>query len=182
MATTRLMTVEDFLLLDDDRKYELNEGVLTEVPPASEEHGGVAHNVVNEVGATPGSRSLVKGYIADAPFLLARDPDDVVVPDAAFVLRSRLPPKGERGRVLQIPPDIAVEVVSPSDRRPDIMNKVMRYIDAGTQVVWLIDPMTRTVTVFGPDRQGIVLEESDTLTATDIIPGLAIPVAALFAD
>jgi Uma2 family endonuclease len=123
---------------------------------------------------------IVEGFIADGPFRLLLDPESDVVPDAAFVRVERLPSDAEIEKRVEIAPDIAVEVASPTDRIGDVSRKVMRYLAAGSRYVWLVDPASRTVTVYEPGGQARVLGLNDELTGGDVIPGFRIPVASIF--
>ena len=80
-----------------------------------------------------------------------------------------------------IPPDIAVEVQSPSDRRKDLRAKIKEYLFYSVPLIWLIDPETRTVTVYQGTMRGTELDESDTLDGGDVLPGFACKVSDLFA-
>jgi Uma2 family endonuclease len=103
-------------------------------------------------------------------------------PDAAFVLRERLPGVGPDLRLfVPIPPDIAVEVLSPSDRLGDALAKVAMYLQAGVRLVWLADPDRRTVTVFTPDAPPVTLGTEAILDGGDVLPDLRVPVADIFA-
>ena len=79
-------------------------------------------------------------------------------------------------------PDLAVEVLSPSDRMADALAKVAMYLQAGTQLVWLVNPTTRKVMVFRSEMDLVTLGESDTLDGGDVLPGFSVPVAEIFAE
>ena len=81
-----------------------------------------------------------------------------------------------------IAPDLAVEVLSPSDRMADAMSKVTMYLQAGVRLVWLIDPATLTVTIFRQDAAPKMVSEGDTLDGGDVLPGFSVPVAEIFAQ
>src|SRR5262249_49692616 len=100
-------------------------------------------------------------------------------PDAAFVRRDRLP--GFTDRFVPLAPDLAVEVLSPSDRIADAMGKITMYLQAGVRLVWLVDPSARTVTIFRPDAALKLVGAGETLDGGDVLPGFSVPVAELFA-
>jgi Uma2 family endonuclease len=77
-------------------------------------------------------------------------------------------------------PDLAVEVLSPSDRMADAMSKVTMYLQTGVRLVWLVDPATLTVTIFRQDAAPKMVREADTLDGADVLPGFRIPVAEIF--
>lgn len=181
MATTRLVTAEELMALGEDVRYELLDGELVEMAPTSGDHGVIAFRLATRVDRYEPSRTLVEGVTAEAGFVLRRDPDVLVAPDLAFVRLERLPPPAARVGAWELAPDIAVEVLSPSDRPSRVALKVSRYQDAGTELVWVVDPRARTVTVHERGHEVRVLGPDDVLDGGEVIPGLVVPVAELFA-
>jgi Uma2 family endonuclease len=115
----------------------------------------------------------------DSGVILERDPDTVRGPDVAWYDDApsfeRLPPKyGE------IPPRLIVEVLSPSDRADRIIHKITDYLRNGVELVWLIDPEARTVTVYRPDTGPRVYTEKEELSGDDVLPGFRCRVADFF--
>jgi Uma2 family endonuclease len=80
-----------------------------------------------------------------------------------------------------IAPDLAVEVVSPSDRAAEVLAKVAEYLEAGTRLVWVVYPQTQKIVVYRPSADVQMLSVSDTLEGGDVVPGFACPVAEVFA-
>ena len=99
---------------------------------------------------------------------------------ARFVRAERIPPGGVKG-FFQGPPDIAVEVISPGDRANEVLAKSQDWLQAGCGLVWVVDPETRTVTVYRSRSDIAVLTVADTLDGGDVLPGFAVPVAEIFA-
>lgn len=179
--TTKLMTAEDLAAMDDDGySYELIDGELIRMSPAGWEHGQVAgwfaRPLLNEAEET----GLGYVSIAETGFVLRRGPDIVVAPDVAFTLARRLPPRVERQGFLEVPPDLVVEVVSPSNSAPYIAHKVALYLELGVTLVWVAHPVRQTVTVHRAGREPLVLGLGDELDGEDILPGLRIPIASVF--
>jgi len=114
----------------------------------------------------------------DTGFISERDPDTVRGADVSFWSKERLPeiPRG----YIQIVPDFAVEVVSPTDHYGRIQAKVENYLARGVRLVWVVDPIDRSVTVFRPGQQMVILTENAILTGEDVVPGFSVPVAELF--
>jgi Uma2 family endonuclease len=104
----------------------------------------------------------------------------MVKPDAAFVREDRLPPQGERDGVYRFAPDLAVEVVSPTDRYVDVMEKVELYLDAGVPLVWLIESRRQSVTVFAGRAEPHRLTDADILDGSDVLPDFRLPVRQIF--
>jgi Uma2 family endonuclease len=127
------------------------------------------------------ANKLGKVYAAETGFHIEHDPDTVRAPDVAFVRRDRLPPAGQRG-FFQGPPDLAVEVLSPDDSASEVLAKVQDWLAAGCELVWVVDPRTRTVSVYHSPRQAEMLGEGDRLTGGDVLPGFDLSVAEIFAE
>lgn len=98
-------------------------------------------------------------------------------PDVAFWNIKRQPKLPED--YFEIPPDIAVEVLSPGDRQ-NVREKIKDYVKNGVKLIWLVDPDTRTVTVYQGSLRGSELDEADTLTGGDVLPGFTCLVSEMF--
>jgi Uma2 family endonuclease len=103
----------------------------------------------------------------------------VLAPDIGFVRADRLPPRGERGPGVPLVPDLAVEVLSPSNTATEIGRKVRIYLDAGVRLVWVADPIDVSVTARTPDRSARVLPADDVLDGGEVLPGFAVRVGDL---
>jgi len=117
---------------------------------------------------------------AETGFQIGHDPDTVRAPDVAYVAIERIPQTEPVG-FFPGAPDLAVEVLSPGDPAGDVLAKVQDWLDAGCRAVWVVDPKTRTVSVYPSRRQITVLSESETLDGGEVLPGLRVAVADLFA-
>lgn len=85
-------------------------------------------------------------------------------------------------RALMLIPDLAIEIVSPSDRMPKVWRKAAVYLEDGVRLVWVINPMRNTITVFAGDEPPITLNTSQTLDGGDVLPGFILSLAHFFAD
>ena len=81
---------------------------------------------------------------------------------------------------MPLAPDLAVEVLSPSDRIADALAKIAMYLDAGVRLVWLVDPADQTVTIFRPETTPSKLAADDTLDGGDVLPDFRVPVVEIF--
>jgi len=99
-------------------------------------------------------------------------------PDVAFVSQERLPEN--RHQASPIPPDLAIEVVSPSDTVYDVVGKALEYLDAGTQMVWVIEPIAKTVIVYRSPDDIKLFTKNDTFTGEDVVEGFQCAVAEIF--
>lgn len=179
--TTKLMTVEELEQMPDDGyRYDLVRGELVRMSPAGRRHGRVAFTLGFLLAPHVNEQALGELYAAETGFILARDPDLVRAPDVSFVRADRLTGEMSDDGYLNLAPDLAVEVVSPTDRYRQVLEKVMDYLNAGTPLVWVIEPRRRLVTVYTPDQSARILTEQDELDGGDVLPGFRTPVAAIF--
>ena len=102
----------------------------------------------------------------------------VMKPDVAFVSTDRL--DVDEDEKFPIPPDLAIEVVSPTDVHYRIVRKAFDYLEAGTRLVWVLDPVAKTVTVYRSKSDIELLTSEATLTGEDVVPGFTCPVENLF--
>jgi Uma2 family endonuclease len=179
--TAPLMTAEElFQLPDDDYKYELVEGGLIRMPPTGAEHGDIAVNACALLRNYVKAHDLGRVSAAETGFILKRNPDTVRAPDAAFIAKTRIPSEGIPRTYWPFAPDLAVEVVSPNDRFDEVQEKVSDYFTAGTRLVWVVLPKTRTVLVYRSFHDVRSLGVNDELSGEDVIPGFTCHVAELF--
>ena len=182
MATTdaKLMTAEELLNMPEDGyRYELIRGVLKKMAPAGHTHGKRGNRVNHNLSTHVYSNGLGEVYLAETGFILETDPDHVRAPDVAFVRQERVEEAGDGDGYFPGAPDLAVEVISPSDRYSDVAEKTQEWLNAGTLIVVVVNSRDRTVNVHTPDAV-ITLNESDTLDGGDVVPGWHLPIADIF--
>lgn len=181
MATTRIMTAEDLWQLEDDEyRYDLIRGELIRMSPANYRHGILGMRIARKIADFADEHDLGEVPSSETGFVLARDPDVVLAPDAAYIRLDRVPPRDQQNRFAQLAPDLVVEVVSPSDLSRDVHTKVMEYLAAGVMIVWVVEPKTEDVTVYTPDRTARVYVTGDELDGGEILPGFKLPIADIF--
>ena len=123
--------------------------------------------------------NLVGLFAAETGFILEKNPDTVRAPDIAFVRASRLPHPLPR-KYLTIPPDLAVETLSPDDRPRRVKEKINQLLKSGVRLIWVVDPQTRTVTVHRPPMEPRVLHDGDFLEGEEVVPGFRFPVTEIW--
>lgn len=173
--TCRHLTLEEYAALPDEDGFrdELSRGLLVRKPQPGYVHGHVAAAVYDLLRTQQGKTLTTTG------FLLSRDPPTVRGPDVAFLLPEHIP--SELPRLwLEGAPDLAVEVLSPSNRPRDTDAKLRDYFDAGTPLVWVLDPRRHTVRVHDRTGDSRLLTEGDVLTGAPVLPDLRVRVGDLF--
>ncbi len=171
------------------KRVELVRGQLVVREPASFRHGDVGLRLGIALGIHLAQEQQANGWATkrgrlatlDPGFTLARNPDTVRAPDLAYVSRERHPDRMPDG-FPPFAPDLAVEVRSPGDRAGAVVAKVADWLEAGTLLVWSVDPLREQVVVYRADGSVTVLGLSNTLLGETVLPGFAMALAVLFAD
>ena len=181
ITATTLMTADELLAMPDDgfHRYELVQGELITMAPAGGEHGAIGSRTCRRIGNFVEANDLGEVFNSDTGFIISTDPDTVRCPDVSFVRKERIIADGIPKGFMQGAPDLAVEVISPSDSYSEVAEKAAQLLEAGTQLVALIDPRTRTVSLHY-DGEIDRLGEGDTLTLGDVVPGFECGVGELF--
>ena len=168
------MTLEEFLESDLER-YEYIKGELIPIAPTSVEHGYISANLSSLLHLYVRENQLGRVYTSDTGFQIG---DRFLIPDIAFISTDRLP--ADRSKAFPVPPDLAVEIASPSDTFHRIQEKVFAYLDEGTQLVWMITPRAKTVTIYRSETEITLLTQNDILSGQDVVEGFSCQVAELF--
>jgi len=177
---TRLTAEELLRLSTTGQRYELVKGELFEMPPAGGRHGDVAMQIGSLLNFHVRANQLGRVFAAETGFILRRGPDTVRAPDASFVTKQRLPEGELPAGYIELAPDLAVEVVSPGDTAREIRDKAADWLSAGTRLVWVINPDTRSATVYRSLEDVQDLSEDDILEGGGVIPGFACDIRDLF--
>jgi len=130
------------------------------VSPAGARHGRLVARISRALSDVVDAGNLGVVLAGDVGFVLRRRPDSVRAPDVAFVRAERVA-SGLPSEFMEGPPDLAVEVMSPSDRWPDVERKAQEFITAGTAAVWVIDAEQRLARIY--DGDGVRLLSSDAV-------------------
>lgn len=168
------MTLGEFFE-NDIEGYEYSNGELIPMAAAVILHGKISVRVIRYLDPYVHQNQLGEVYTAETSFLVG---ERVMKPDVAFVDGTKVPIDETKG--FPIPPDLAVEVISPTDILWNVYEKALAYLDAGTRLVWVIEPVAQTVTVFRSKLDIKTLTHNETLTGEDVIEGFSCPVAQLF--
>lgn len=174
-------TEKDLLTLLDhgNRLYELVDGILVEKVMGLKE-SALAMLLGRRVGDFVEEWDL--GFVTGADGTLRLMPRLVRIPEVSFISWDQLPSREYPSRPIpDLYPDLAVEVLSEGNTEEEMERKLKEYFLAGTRLVWLVDPESRTVRVYTAPDEFTRLTEVDTLTGGDVLPGFTLPLRQLFA-
>jgi Uma2 family endonuclease len=150
------------------------------MPPAGNVHGNQTMRLGWRLAQHVETNDLGVVFAAETGFKLASDPDTVRGVDIAFVSKARLEAVGEVEGYWPEAPDLAVEVISPSDTYTGVEEKVTEYLQAGAKAVWVVNPRRRTITVYRSLNEITILTEQDTLDGGEVVPGFRCRVSEVF--
>jgi Uma2 family endonuclease len=178
----QLMTAKGFRLLPNDGvPKELVRGRIVTMNVPAPRHGHFCSRISRWVGVfAEDENDLGRVVTNDSGVVTERDPDTVRGPDVSYYSYKRVPKGALPEGYLDIAPDAAFEVLSPTDSWSATMAKVGELLNAGVLVVCVLDPQTESVTVWDNDGPPSVLKKGDTLTLPSILPGFELPIARLF--
>lgn len=143
-------------------------------------HGSAAINLVVMLAVHVKANGLGRVFGDSFGYILTQLPHTVRAPDLSFVRADRLPPEGIGPGLLRFAPDLAVEVLSPSESASELEEKLADYTTAGTRLIWVVDPARRTVMILDQSRPVRWLQESDVLEGGEVVPGFTCRVAEIF--
>ncbi|MDG3005208.1 Uma2 family endonuclease [Paludisphaera mucosa] len=179
--TPALITAEEFARRPDSGMIEeLVRGRIVMSPLPNRRHGFVCARVVYSIGRFLEDHALGRVFGNDSAIVIRRDPDTVRGADAAYYSFQRLPTDADNVGYGPEIPELAVEVLSPSDRWKDVMTKVGDYLGAGVLAVVVLDPEERTARMFEPDEGPRTLGPEDVLKFEAVLPGFEVVVGRLF--
>lgn len=177
MSTTTDRTAGELFLNPPDSRWELVRGELRLMSPAGSKHGWVLMNIAGPL------REFVKrnklGYVfgAETGFLIHQDPDTLRAPDVAFLINDRV--AGELpDQFFPGAPDLAVEVLLPSDSASGVQEKTEDWLRAGSHEVWLVDPRRKTASRCTLENNALLMRAVDEL-ATEVLPGFNLQVSSI---
>ncbi len=179
VTIAQTISAEQLFEMPGHEHFDLAEGELVPRLPHGFEHGCIVGDIAATLREFVRTRKLGV-VVVEAGFCVTRHPDTVHSPDVAFVRAERIPP-GSVQAYFDGAPDLAVEVISPSDRASEVIAKAGDWLRFGCKAVWVIDPETKTVTVYSDRPRTLFLSENDTLTCEELLPGFSLPVSQVFA-
>jgi Uma2 family endonuclease len=178
MAAGALHTAEEALRLDPGGLWELVEGRVVRVSPAGARHGRTVARVSRALSDFVEPRGLGFVLTGDVGFVIRRGPDTVRAPDVAFVRGERFP-GGLPAEFIAGAPDLAVEVLSPTDRWAAVAGKAREFIAGGSLAVWAIDPVDEQARVYTVAGER-VLAVGEAFEAPDLLPDFTLRTSDLW--
>src|SRR5207248_10715619 len=150
---------------DDGFRYELVHGELRKMSPAGNRHSIIAMKIGSSLLMHVQAKGMGEVTGADGGYWITRNPDTVLAPDVGFIRRQRAV---ITDRFFDGPPDVAIEVISPSDTYTEVEEKTQEWLRAGTRAVVVVNPRRNTVRVQRPDGTETL---TDAIVVEDVIPG-----------
>jgi len=175
-------------LTDDSYTYEIVEGKLIRMPGSGVDASRIGARLLIALGGYVDAHGLGDVLGADGTYDLTQpgDPTDTaLVPDVSFCATGRLPARGTAGArsYAKLAPDLAAEIVSPSQYRKEMEDKARLYIARGVRLHWIVWPNRQEVDVWrpaSPDAPIQTLTLADSLDGLDVVPGFTYALAKLF--
>lgn len=173
VSTSRALSAADVERISlPGKQFELVRGQLVVREPPGTRHGVISANLGALLTAFVRRHDLGVVCAQDTGFKIASDPDTVRAPDVAFVAAANVHRIPRRGYA-DVAPDLVAEILSPDDRPGEVLAKVADWLEAGTALVWLIDPERLTAHVYRRDGGLTILGHHDTLNGEDVVPGFS---------
>ncbi len=174
------MTAEEFIQQFDDAPFELDEGQVVETNESSLQHGFVCANIASRLGNYVREHQLGRVASNDSWIRTRRTPDSVRGPDIQFMSYERVPKGQVPGGLLDVVPELVVEVRSASDTWKKMLNKSSEYLNAGVKIVLILDPDKVAATIFRGEELPQTLHNGDSITLPDLFPGFSVTLAKVF--
>jgi Uma2 family endonuclease len=174
------LTRDEFAEVDTPGRHDLVDGELWSLPPAKIPHGRFAARIVGELIAHVKTHGGGEIFLGELGYELDPSGRTILCPDASFVRSSRIPGSDAKD-FFPGAPDLAVEIISDSERPRQVQTKVARYLSAGASLVWCVYPDQKQVVVYTQDNPPRILGEADVLDGARVLPEFALPLERLFA-
>ncbi len=170
-------SVNRFLI--KNKGYEFINGKLEKKEMPTAKHSGISSRITIEIGIFLKQNRIGRVYGDNTLFTIGANKR---IPDAAFVSSEKIPSTGEPFDIWNFAPDIAIEVISPSERHNAVEQKISDYFAAGVRQVWKIVPESKTIAIYFSPTEITVLTENDTLTCEGILPNFRLNLSDIFID
>lgn len=178
----KLLTAEEYQRLPepmDGTRLELIRGEVVAMCRPNWEHGEIQISI----------GSLIKNFLRSNPIgrvasesgvITEHEPDTIRGPDVSFIRKERMPLGERMPKFAELTPDLCVEIISPSNTRAGMSEKIEEYFETGAKVVWVVDPEDRSATVYLEPDEGRKLNSKAVITGGEVLPGFSCKVAEFF--
>jgi Uma2 family endonuclease len=179
--TQKRMTLESFLQLPEKKPaLEFEDGVVTQKVPPQGRHSVLQVELPERINRFAKPRRLAYAFteLRTTYAGLSR------VPDISVYRWERIP-VDSAGKVLDefsLPPDIAIEIISPGQRANTLVRRCLWYVTHGVRIALLLDPADESITLFRPDQAPASLKGNDAIDLVAVLPGFAVTVQEIYAD
>ena len=170
-------SINRFLI--ENKGYEFIDGKLEKKERATAKHSGIATILSLEIGIYLKKNKFGRVYGDNTTFQIG---ENKRIPDVSFVSAKKIPPTGEPLDIWNFAPDLAIEVISPSERHNKVERKIREYFDAGVTQVWKIVPEFKTLTIYFSPTETKILTEKDEVTCEEILPSFRLNLSDIFID
>ena len=164
------------IMLDPEKNYEIVNGHPEEKEVPGARHSGICGRLERRLGSYAEANDLGEVY-PEASFQIGKNER---IPDLAFISAERLPPEGEPETKWPMAPDLAIEVISPSDFYEKVHAKAMEYLAAGVKQVWIVSPEGHTITIYRSATNITAFPPDSELVSEDLLPGFRCRLSEIF--
>ena len=180
-VATALLTIEEYIALPDTRyPTELVRGRIVELPPPKSRHGQICVRIIYLLMQYLDGKNLGHLLSNDSGIITERNPDSMRGANIAYYSYAKVPKGPLPEGYLQVPPELIFEVRSPGDRWRNVLTKAAEYLEAGVELVVVIDPADESAHLFHSDRAVERLSADDTFRAPTILGDFEVQVARFF--
>lgn len=162
----------------NSNRYEIVYGEIRERTMPNPQHGRIQAKIAIKLGIYLEQTNLGVVY-TETLFEFAKNLNRI--PDVAFIAFENFPSEGEeKGSRWHIPPDLAIEVISPTDIYEDVQEKIIEYFTFGVKQVWIVSPESKTLTIYHSLKKTTIYSKEDELICEDILPNFRLQLSEIF--
>lgn len=175
-STKALVTAQQLYEMGSDARFELVQGELVPMSPVGGQHGYLVIRLGSRLENFVEKHKI--GWVGtETGFVLSHNPDVVRASDIHFLTNKRERP---RSGFYEGAPDLAAEILSPSDKASEVLGKVKEYLSAGTRLVWVLDPQGKTVMAYLPSGNAHLYSGDQQVSGEEVLPGFSFRCGDLF--
>ena len=179
MTVRTRTSLAEFLALPETKPYlELMDGEVIEKPMPTDNHGELVAEIIGQIYAY--LRRVREARLGTEVRHLRDEEEWVFLPDISVTLKSRKAPPAETGKIIEVMPDLAIEVLSPDDRPGRLQSRIAHYMRSGVKILWIVDPETEKVTVWRPGEMPLDYHAPAMVSAEPVLEDFELDLAEMF--